>query len=182
MKGGDGELEFEDAFMDEFEDEDKVMRDDAEDGAVVGVLDGDSLKPLPSGGAPTEPGSSAAAGGGGASVSMDGGEAGEVERVPSKDVLKAARQQIQRMEDEEAAAEGGYDESSQVFRPGVDKVGDGEELDYQPEAYKMYHSMQPEWPCLSIDVMPDMLGAARTAFPHTVYLVAGTQADRHDKN
>jgi len=42
--------------------------------------------------------------------------------------------------------------------------------------------MQPEWPCLSIDVMPDMLGASRTAFPLCVYLVAGTQADKGDQN
>lgn len=71
---------------------------------------------------------------------------------------------------------------SQAFRPGVDELGEGEQLDYQPEAYKMYHSMRPEWPCLSIDIMPDMMGASRTSFPMTVYMVAGTQADRADKN
>ena len=31
-------------------------------------------------------------------------------------------------------------------------------------------------PCLSFDIIPDGLGAERTAFPHTAYLLSGTQA------
>lgn len=31
-------------------------------------------------------------------------------------------------------------------------------------------------PCLSFDIIPDGLGKERTEFPHTAYLVAGTQA------
>ncbi|CAM9406763.1 unnamed protein product [Phaeothamnion confervicola] len=46
----------------------------------------------------------------------------------------------------------------------------------------MYHAVRVEWPCLSFDFLRDALGANRTRFPHTVTLVAGTQADRADRN
>lgn len=49
----------------------------------------------------------------------------------------------------------------QVWRPGVDKLEDGEDLEYDPSAYIMYHSMQTEWPCLSFDFLKDTLGDNR---------------------
>ena len=45
-----------------------------------------------------------------------------------------------------------------VWRPDVDKIDDGEALDYDPSAYVMYHSLQTEWPCLSFDIIKDTLG------------------------
>lgn len=38
------------------------------------------------------------------------------------------------------------------------------------------------WPCLSFDIVRDSLGLIRTEFPHTVYVVAGTQADKPSLN
>ena len=46
----------------------------------------------------------------------------------------------------------------------------------------MYHNLKAEWPCLSFDILPDKLGAERTAFPATVFMVAGTQADKPSNN
>ena len=37
-------------------------------------------------------------------------------------------------------------------------------------------------PCLSFDVIPDNLGDNRTDFPATCYCIAGSQADKTDKN
>lgn len=37
-------------------------------------------------------------------------------------------------------------------------------------------------PCLSFDIIPDNLGASRDTFPHTCYLVAGTQASKKNQN
>ena len=45
-------------------------------------------------------------------------------------------------------------------------------------AYDMLHRAHLEWPCLTFGIAKDSLGDARTAFPHTAYFVAGTQADR----
>ena len=48
-----------------------------------------------------------------------------------------------------------------VWRPDIDKINDGEALDYDPSAYVMYHSLQTEWPCLSFDIIKDSLGDNR---------------------
>ncbi|DAZ99323.1 TPA: hypothetical protein N0F65_005174 [Lagenidium giganteum] len=69
-----------------------------------------------------------------------------------------------------------------VFMPGVDKLGEDEVLDYDSSAYDMYYAMSAEWPSLSIDVLRDNLGACRTRFPMTVYVVAGTQAAKPEDN
>ena len=56
-------------------------------------------------------------------------------------------------------------------------------LEMDETAYKMHHALTPEWPSLSLDIMPDKhLGTSRTRFPHTVTLVVGTQADSIKKN
>ena len=52
-------------------------------------------------------------------------------------------------------------EPKKVWRPDVDKINDGEALDYDPSAYVMYHSLQTEWPCLSFDIIKDSLGDNR---------------------
>lgn len=78
--------------------------------------------------------------------------------------------------------EGETEEIKQVWRPGVDKLEDGETLDYDPSAYIMYHSLTAEWPCLSFDIMRDNLGDSRQRFPHTMFMCMGSQADRADHN
>ena len=99
----------------------------------------------------------------------------------------------------------------QVWRPGVDALGEGEELDYDPSAYDCLHSFQLEWPCLrcarrsdgclstavlshrngvsrrprrpcSFDILRDELGESRIQFPHAMYMVAGSQADAPGNN
>jgi ribosome assembly protein RRB1 len=54
-----------------------------------------------------------------------------------------------------------HEPNKQVWRPGVDKIPEGEELEYDPSAYIMYHSMRTEWPCLSFDFIKDSLGDNR---------------------
>lgn len=67
------------------------------------------------------------------------------------------------MQTSEPAAEAVEEPASakQVWRPGIDQLPEGEELEYDPSAYIMYHSMRTEWPCLSFDVIRDTLGDNR---------------------
>ncbi|KAJ0030738.1 hypothetical protein Pint_13381 [Pistacia integerrima] len=67
---------------------------------------------------------------------------------------------------------------TKVWQPGVDKLEEGEELQCDPTAYNSLHAFQIGWPCLSFDVVRDTLGLVRNEFPHTVYFVAGTQAEK----
>ncbi|KAL7546262.1 hypothetical protein ACHAWF_009596 [Thalassiosira exigua] len=58
-----------------------------------------------------------------------------------------------------------------------------ESLEMDETAYRMHHALTPEWPSLTLDVIPDRhLGDRRTRFPHVVTLVAGSQADRKERN
>jgi ribosome assembly protein RRB1 len=61
-----------------------------------------------------------------------------------------------------------------VYLPSGDVESDTE-LEFEPSAYRMYHSMEVGAPCLSFDVLKDSLGDNRTDYPVTMYLVAGTQ-------
>lgn len=93
-----------------------------------------------------------------------------------------------------------------MWRPGTDDLEDGEDLEYDPSAYDCLHAFQLEWPCLrcahlmlerlpssyqllgshlprhSCDILRDELGDCRTQFPHSMYLVAGSQADSAGSN
>ncbi|XP_050203563.1 protein HEAT STRESS TOLERANT DWD 1 [Mercurialis annua] len=71
---------------------------------------------------------------------------------------------------------------TKVWQPGVDKLEEGEELACDPSAYNSLHGFNIGWPCLSFDIARDKLGLLRTEFPHTVYFVAGTQADKASSN
>uniref|UniRef100_A0A7C9DM56 Histone-binding protein RBBP4-like N-terminal domain-containing protein n=1 Tax=Opuntia streptacantha TaxID=393608 RepID=A0A7C9DM56_OPUST len=72
--------------------------------------------------------------------------------------------------------------AARVWQPGVDKIEEGEELQCDPSAYNSLHAFHVGWPCLSFDIVRDSLGLVRTEFPHTVYVVSGTQADKPSLN
>ncbi|CAL8471187.1 g10729 [Coccomyxa elongata] len=69
-----------------------------------------------------------------------------------------------------------------VWRPGLDEVGEDEELQYDPSTYDCMHHMSLDWPCLSFDILQDGLGGPRSTFPHTITMVAGTQAANPRQN
>lgn len=62
----------------------------------------------------------------------------------------------------------------QVWLPG-DEVEEGETLQYDPSVYDCLSTLTLDWPSLSFDLLRDHLGAPRAAFPHTLFMVAGTQ-------
>jgi ribosome assembly protein RRB1 len=66
---------------------------------------------------------------------------------------------------------------------GLPEGADAEEpLEMDPSAYKMYHTLTPEWPSLSFDFLRDDLGDARQRFPHSLQCAIGTQADAAENN
>ena len=58
----------------------------------------------------------------------------------------------------------------------------GTALEIDETAYKMHHSLTPEWPSLSFSIIRDSLGENRTRFPHTIIAAVGSQAERSDQN
>jgi len=107
----------------------------------------------------------------------------EEEQIPEEEMMVDADNDAE-YEGKISEQEGVEEEkiTKQVWRPGIDTLEEGEQLDYDPSAYIMLHSIQPEWPCLSFDLMKDNLGDNRSRFPLTMFACCGTQADRADKN
>ncbi|VDK51820.1 unnamed protein product [Anisakis simplex] len=71
----------------------------------------------------------------------------------------------------------------QVYIPGVSRpLKEDEEWEFDPEAYRLFHTFETKWPCLSFDTVIDTLGDNRSEFPLTCTLVAGTQAEDSRRN
>lgn len=64
----------------------------------------------------------------------------------------------------------------ETFIPGRHRLEAGQTLAPDLSTYEMLHTLEPTWPCLSIDIVKDSLGDVRKSYPATVYAVAGTQA------
>lgn len=64
-----------------------------------------------------------------------------------------------------------------TFIVGRSKLEPGQTLAPDPSTYEMLHNLSTPWPCLSFDFVKDSLGDSRKAYPATVYMVAGTQAE-----
>jgi len=78
-------------------------------------------------------------------------------------------------EDEEEDEE--EEPAREAYMPGSAPLPEGHTLVPDQSAYDMLHRLNVTWPCLSFDFLRDNLGSQRQSFPHTAYLVAGTQAD-----
>lgn len=77
---------------------------------------------------------------------------------------------------------GGAPSTVMAWQPGMQQLEEGEELEYDVTAYDCLHRFSLEWPCLSFAVVRDDLGAPRSVFPHTAFLIAGTQASNARHN
>jgi ribosome assembly protein RRB1 len=64
---------------------------------------------------------------------------------------------------------------TQTYIPGT-KMDPDEHLVPDNSVYVALHSLSYAWPCLSFDILRDNLGEDRATYPHTAWIVAGTQA------
>lgn len=84
--------------------------------------------------------------------------------------------------DDEDHEDPGSPATRRTYIPNADKADtDAQELEYDESAYVMYHKAECGYPCLSFDVIQDDLGSGEeraSAYPLSVYLVAGTQAPK----
>ncbi len=81
-------------------------------------------------------------------------------------------------EEEEVEVEAG---EQRVWLPGMELAED-EVLEPDMSVYVMLQEMQTEWPCLSFDALHNGTGRESHDFPLEASLVAGTQADRPERN
>ena len=63
-----------------------------------------------------------------------------------------------------------------VFLRGKDRAEEGERLAYDNSAYSMLHQLRLELPSLSFDFIRDNAGMNRMRFPHSAFIVLGSQA------
>ena len=81
-----------------------------------------------------------------------------------------------------SARDGSEEGQPKIWLPGME-LGKDEILEPDMSVYVMLQEMQMEWPCLSFDCLHDGSGATeRLDFPMEASLVAGTQADRPERN
>ena len=72
---------------------------------------------------------------------------------------------------EEEDEEDDEEKNKKVWRPNVDKLGEGEVLEYESNTYDLYHVLRSDWPCLSIDIVPDKLGYMRSTVCTIIILI-----------
>ncbi|OWZ75207.1 ribosome assembly protein RRB1 [Cryptococcus neoformans Bt85] len=64
---------------------------------------------------------------------------------------------------------------TQTYLPGT-AIAEDEQLVPDNSVYLALHSLSYSWPCLSFDILRDNLGTDRATYPHTSWIVTGTQA------
>ncbi|KAF0698717.1 Aste57867_10671 [Aphanomyces stellatus] len=107
---------------------------------------------------------------------VDGGDDDDDDDENDMEVDSGNLPPLQKDEDDEEEA------PTKVWLPNKEKLGADEVLDYDASAYDLYYAMTAEWPALSFDVIKDNLGACRTKFPMTIYVVTGSQAAKAADN
>jgi ribosome assembly protein RRB1 len=108
------------------------------------------------------------------------------EIIDDEDIVDGSDEDDDNDDDKMQSGEDGDDvEVIQSWHPLMGHRPDDEqdlELEMDPSAYKMYHTLTPEWPCLSFDLLRDNLGENRQRYPHSLQAVIGTQADQPSRN
>jgi hypothetical protein len=91
------------------------------------------------------------------------------DEIEEDDIITEEEAMALEEEDEEE------EEKVKVWRPNVDQLAPDEVLEYDSNAYELYHVLGSDWPCLSLDIIQDKLGHQRTKvylpFPYACLLL-----------
>ncbi|KAH3760980.1 WD repeat protein Rrb1 [Pelomyxa schiedti] len=184
---GDDEIEYEDPFEDEYEEEDQVNQEEEEEEEEGEEEEED---PEVEGAAEDENESAEAA----AETTPTKGKGARKMKLEEVTAAIEPEEDAEDEDDEGGEDDDGADEDEDgsgedddeeealnVFRPDTYNLEKGEVLEPDNSAYTMLHQMTTYWPCLSMDFLPDVVGATRH-WPHTMYVAAGTQATQASEN
>lgn len=74
-------------------------------------------------------------------------------------------------------------EKKNVYMPGVNQpLQEGEEWEYDPDAYRLYRTFKTTWPCLSFDLIKELRADDAPQYPASCKIIGGTQADKLNQN
>lgn len=106
----------------------------------------------------------------------------EEENIDDEAAFEKKQQRAQELVEKEGQEENDTGKSS-IYLPHLQKpLGENEVLEADPTVYEMLHTMQLPWPCMSVDIVPDMNGNERRTFPHSMQIVTATQAAKKKDN
>lgn len=97
--------------------------------------------------------------------------------------MKTIKEDEDGSEEPEGAASKTPTNRQQIYLPGISQpLGPDEVLEPDLSTYDMLHTVNVTWPCLSFDILEDNLGDQRRSYPHSAYIVTGTQAQKARDN
>ncbi|CAG5136327.1 unnamed protein product [Candidula unifasciata] len=94
-------------------------------------------------------------------------------KLPTKKTGKKKKKKVKKAVSSPTASS----PTASVYIPGRGQIDEDEELVMDETAYVMHHQATTGDPCLSFDVLRDGLGEKRETFPHTSYILGGTQSE-----
>lgn len=90
---------------------------------------------------------------------------------------------MQTINEDESEASAKPKNTQSIYLPGLSEpLGPDEVMEPDLSSYDMLHTVNVTWPCLSFDILEDNLGDERRSYPHSAYIVTGTQAQKDRDN
>lgn len=100
-----------------------------------------------------------------------------------EEVLAKKQEQAQQLLEQDNKQEEQENKQSSIYLPHLQQpLGENEVLEADPTVYEMLHNMQLPWPCMSVDIVPDMFGNERRTYPQSMQIVTATQSSKKKDN
>ncbi|AET40467.1 ribosome biosynthesis protein RRB1 Ecym_6067 [Eremothecium cymbalariae DBVPG len=108
-------------------------------------------------------------------------EDNEDEDIVNEDFLEQKQQNAQEIVEQDRNQE--QDQGKQLYLPHLSKpLGPDEVLEADPTVYEMLHNVNLPWSCMTLDIIPDLLGSERRNYPQSILMTTATQASKKKDN